>query len=169
MIRRPPRSTPKPSSAASDVYKRQCVFFVIECKLLPCIPAAVGGQSICSGTVPIQEQSEFLCPSNCRKLRSAATGSPLGHCSVLGRSRRVPHPPLQEPGASQRVSAMILRMCHPKSTAPSLWNASGRGSICRMGEKRPDQQRPERRHARAKRLRGMVTSCRARRRRRRGR
>ena len=27
---------------------------------------------------------------------------------------------------------MILRMCHPKSTAPSLWNASGRGSICRM-------------------------------------
>ena len=24
MIRRPPRSTPKPSSAASDVYKRQC-------------------------------------------------------------------------------------------------------------------------------------------------
>ena len=27
---------------------------------------------------------------------------------------------------------MILRMCHEKSTAQSLWNASGRGSICRM-------------------------------------
>ena len=29
MIRRPPRSTPKPSSAASDVYKRQTVFCVL--------------------------------------------------------------------------------------------------------------------------------------------
>ena len=27
---------------------------------------------------------------------------------------------------------MILRICHPKSTAQSLWNASGPGSICRM-------------------------------------
>ena len=27
---------------------------------------------------------------------------------------------------------MILRMFHPKSTARSLCNASGRGSICRM-------------------------------------
>ena len=27
MIRRPPRSTPKPSSAASDVYKRQIMEF----------------------------------------------------------------------------------------------------------------------------------------------
>ena len=27
MIRRPPRSTPKPSSAASDVYKRQNYYF----------------------------------------------------------------------------------------------------------------------------------------------
>ena len=62
-----------------------CVVPVIDGELLPCIPAAVGGQSICSGTVPIQEQSEFLCPSNCRRLRSAATGSQLGHCSVLGR------------------------------------------------------------------------------------
>ena len=52
-----------------------CVVSVIDGELLPCIPAAVGGQSICSGTVPIQEQSEFLCPSNCRRLRSAATGS----------------------------------------------------------------------------------------------
>ena len=26
MIRRPPRSTPKPSSAASDVYKRQVLY-----------------------------------------------------------------------------------------------------------------------------------------------
>ena len=29
MIRRPPRSTPKPSSAASDVYKRQDVLLTI--------------------------------------------------------------------------------------------------------------------------------------------
>ena len=29
MIRRPPRSTPKPSSAASDVYKRQCVMRLV--------------------------------------------------------------------------------------------------------------------------------------------
>ena len=29
MIRRPPRSTPKPSSAASDVYKRQAFFFFL--------------------------------------------------------------------------------------------------------------------------------------------
>jgi len=30
MIRRPPRSTPKPSSAASDVYKRQDNFSIEE-------------------------------------------------------------------------------------------------------------------------------------------
>ena len=29
MIRRPPRSTPKPSSAASDVYKRQAMVYSI--------------------------------------------------------------------------------------------------------------------------------------------
>ena len=34
MIRRPPRSTPKPSSAASDVYKRQDLAPIIECPAL---------------------------------------------------------------------------------------------------------------------------------------
>ena len=29
MIRRPPRSTPKPSSAASDVYKRQGIYYAV--------------------------------------------------------------------------------------------------------------------------------------------
>ena len=35
MIRRPPRSTPKPSSAASDVYKRQILFVFTFFTLIP--------------------------------------------------------------------------------------------------------------------------------------
>ena len=63
---------------------------------------------------------------------SLALRSRLGHWCVLARGPSVPHPLLQEPGQSQWVAAMILRMFHPKSTAQSLCNASGRGSICRM-------------------------------------
>ena len=38
MIRRPPRSTPKPSSAASDVYKRQLLCTKVRSKALVYYP-----------------------------------------------------------------------------------------------------------------------------------
>ena len=38
MIRRPPRSTPKPSSAASDVYKRQLLHVLVWITFCSCLP-----------------------------------------------------------------------------------------------------------------------------------
>ena len=61
MIRRPPRSTPKPSSAASDVYKRQVFKVVIEFEFEKLVvddstPMSEGGL-ICYG---ISAQPDFF-------------------------------------------------------------------------------------------------------------
>ena len=86
-----------------------------------------------------------------------ALRSRRGHWCVLARGPSVPHPLLQEPRQSQWVAAMILRMFHPKSTAQSLGNASGRGSICRMLRRVPTGSG----HRGHRACAGSVASCRS--------
>ena len=58
MIRRPPRSTPKPSSAASDVYKRQVVVVVVVVVVVRVVVVVVGGFSLIA---PVLESLAHVC------------------------------------------------------------------------------------------------------------
>ena len=81
MIRRPPRSTPKPSSAASDVYKRQplndstCENFISMPNKLPVRSAQTPEQPFPSKR-PISHQKGLPQPDLCRgrRLKTADAG-----------------------------------------------------------------------------------------------
>ena len=74
MIRRPPRSTPKPSSAASDVYKRQVLFAILIAAILD-LAAGCRGLHFCTQIALQRVLAAGSVPPQCVPRTTIAHGS----------------------------------------------------------------------------------------------